>query len=270
LATGLARLVAEDTSLRVSFEPSTRQTVLWGGGETHLRVALARLARQGVEVETEDVKTAYHETLAGPVEIQVRHKKQTGGHGQFAVATVRLEPLDRGAGYAFESHVTGGAIPRNLIPAVGAGIEEALSDGGRYGFPVVDVRAVCLDGQHHPVDSSEMAFKTAGALALRTAVREVGTTLLEPISTVEIHIPSALQGDVLGDLSARRAQVLGTGTIDTSGTMIEVRALVPTAEIGDYAIGLRSMTGGAGVFTRSHHGYQVAPDTVASKVTASD
>ena len=223
-----------------------------------------------MEVETEHVKTAYHETLAGPVEIQARHKKQTGGHGQFAVATVRLEPLDRGAGFVFESHVTGGAIPRNLIPAVGAGIEEALSDGGRYGFPVVDVRAVCLDGQHHPVDSSEMAFKIAGALALRTAVREVGTTLLEPISKVEIHIPSTLQGDVLGDLSARRAQVLGTGTVDTSGTMIDVQALVPTAEIGDYSIALRSMTGGAGSFTRSHYGYQVVPDAVASEIAASN
>ena len=115
-----------------------------------------------------------------------------------------------------------------------------------------------------------MAFKIAGALALRNAVRDVGTTLLEPISKVEIHIPSDLQGDVLGDLSARRAQVLGTGTVDTSGTMIEVRALVPTAEIGDYAVALRSITGGAGVFTRSHHGYQVVPDAVASKVTASD
>ncbi len=269
LASGLARLVAEDPSLSVTFEPSTRQTVLSGGGETHLRVALARLARLGVDVDTEDVKVAYLETLAGPVEISARHKKQSGGHGQFAVATVLFEPLDRGAGFEFDSRVTGGAIPRNLIPAVGAGIGDALVDGGAHGFPVVDVRAVCLDGQHHPVDSSEMAFRMAGAQALRSAVRDVGTEVLEPVSEVTVQVPDALQGDVLGDLSSRRARVLGTDPVGGVG-FAEVRALVPTAEIGNYAVDLRSMTGGAGLFSRSHHGYQVLPESLVARVTDSD
>ncbi len=267
LATGLARLVTEDPSLRVSFEPLTHQSVLSGGGETHLRVALARLARMGVEVETDDVKVAYLETLAGPVEVTARHKKQSGGHGQFAVATVGFEPLERDAGFEFESRVTGGAIPKNLVPAVGAGIEDALSDAGAHGFPVVDVRAVCLDGQHHSVDSSELAFKMAGALALRSAVREAGTEVLEPVSELEVQVPDALMGDVLGDLSARRARVLGTGPADAPG-FAEVRALVPTAEIGDYAVHLRSMTSGAGVFRRSHHGYQILPETLVAGLTS--
>ncbi len=265
LASGLARLVAEDPSLTVTFEPSTQQTVLSGGGETHLRVALARLTRLGIEMDTEDVKVAYLETLAGPVEISARHKKQTGGHGQFAVATVAFEPLDRGVGFKFESQVTGGAIPRNLIPAVGAGIEAALVDAGAHGFPVVDVRAVCLDGKHHPVDSSEMAFRMAGAQALRSAVRKVGTEVLEPVSEVTVQVPDSLQGDVLGDLSSRRARVLGTSPVGGVG-FAEVRALVPTAEIGNYAVDLRSMTGGAGLFTRSHHSYQVLPESLVARV----
>ncbi|NNF54145.1 MAG: elongation factor G [Acidimicrobiales bacterium] len=265
LASGLARLVTEDPSLTVTFEQSTHQTVLSGGGETHLRVALARLARLGIELETEDVKVAYLETLKGSVEISARHRKQSGGHGQFAVATVAFEPLDRGAGFEFESRVTGGAIPRNLIPAVGAGIEAALVDAGVHGFPVVDVRAVCLDGQHHPVDSSEMAFRLAGAKALRSAVGQVGTEVLEPVSELTVQVPASLQGDVLGDLSSRRARVLGTGPIGGVG-FAEVRALVPTAEIGNYAIDLRSMTGGAGQFTRSHDGYQVLPQSLVARV----
>jgi len=265
LAIGLARLVTEDPSLSVSFEPSTHQTVLSGGGETHLRVALARLGRLGVEVETEEVKVAYLETLAGPVEIASRHKKQSGGHGQYAVATVRFEPLDRGAGFEFASEVTGGAIPRNLIPAVGVGIEQALADAGAHGFPVVDLRAVCVDGQHHPVDSSELAFKMAGSLALRSAVQEIGTEVLEPVSEVTVSVPGSLQGDVLGDLSSRRAQMLGTEPGDTVG-MTELRALVPTSEIGHFAIDLRSMTGGAGSFRASHHGYQILPAALSSKL----
>ena len=265
LATGLRRLLLEDPSLSVNYEPSTRQTVLSGGGETHLRVAIARLGRLGVEVDTEDVKVAYLETLARPIEIESRHKKQSGGHGQFAVATVKFEPTNRGMGFEFDDTVTGGAIPKNLIPAVGAGIEEAMADAGQHGFPVVDLRAVCTDGKTHSVDSSEMAFKMAGREALRSAVKEVGTQVLEPVSELTIEVPDDHQGDVLGDLSSRRAQVLGTGPGAVAGTT-EVRALVPTAEITGYAIDLRSMTGGTGVFRRSHHGHQALPAALAGKL----
>lgn len=269
LATGLARLVAEDPSLSVDFEPATHQTILSGGGETHLRVALARLARWGIGVETEDVKVAYLETLAGPVEVTARHKKQSGGHGQFAVVSVRFEPLERGDGFEFESQVTGGAIPKNLIPAVGVGIEDALADSGAHGFAVTDVRAICLDGQHHPVDSSELAFKTAGMLALRAAVEQAGTEMLEPVSELTVHVPEALLGDVLGDLSARRGRVLGTDPIDSEG-LAQVRATVPTAEIVDYAVQLRSLTGGAGTFRRAHHSHQVLPESLVAAMSAAD
>lgn len=269
LATGLSRLVAEDPSLEVHFEPSTRQTILSGGGETHLRVGLARLARWGVAVDTEDVRVAYLETLSAPVEVTARHKKQSGGHGQFAVASVRFEPLERGRGFEFDSQVTGGAIPKNLIPAVGAGIEQALADGGAHGFPVTDLRAVCLDGQHHPVDSSELAFKTAGMLALRQAVAQAGTEILEPVSEIAVQVPEALVGDVLGDLSARRGRVLGTDPVDTGG-IVQVRALVPTAEITDYAVHLRSLTAGSGTFQRAHHGHQQVPDSQVARIADAD
>lgn len=269
LTTGLARLVAEDPSLSVEFEPSTHQTVLSGGGETHLLVALARLARWGIRVETEKVRVAYLETLARSVDITARHKKQSGGHGQFAVASVRFEPLERGDGFEFESRVTGGAIPKNLIPAVGAGIEAALADSGAHGFGLIDVRAVCLDGQHHPVDSSELAFKTAGMLALRAAVAEAGTEVLEPVSELTVQVPESLIGDVLGDLGARRARVLGTDPVDTAG-LAQVRATVPTAEIANYAVDLRSLTGGAGAFGHSHHSYQLLPETLVAKISPAD
>ncbi len=267
LSTGLRRLETEDPSLSVSFDPTTKQTILSGGGETHLRVALSRLARMGVGVETDEVRVAYLETLAAPVEIQSRHKKQSGGHGQYAVATVRFEPLERGAGFEFASEVTGGSIPRNLIPAVGAGVEEAMGNSGAHGFPVVDLRAVCTDGLTHSVDSSEMAFKMAGSLALRNAVKEVGTKVLEPVSELTVTVPDAHQGDVLGDLSSRRAQVLGTGPGNGVG-FAEVRALVPSSEIQSYAIDLRSMTGGSGAFRSVHHGHQYLPSALVSRLSA--
>jgi len=265
LALALRRLTTEDPSLHVRFVASTGQTLLSGGGETHIRVALSRLERAGVKVETEDAAVAYLETLTKAVTVESRHKKQTGGHGQFAVATVRFEPLSRGTGFEFDSEVTGGTIPRNLIPAVGAGVEEAMTHGGNHGYPVVDLRAVCTDGRTHSVDSSEMAFKMAGSLALRSAMKQVGTLVLEPVSELTIEVPDALQGDILGDLSSRRAHVLGTEPGDTRGST-EVQALVPTSEIRNYAIDLRAMTGGTGTFSRSHHGYQKLPSTLLARL----
>jgi elongation factor G len=200
------------------------------------------------------VKVAYRSRLAAGVEVEGKYKKQSGGHGQFGVATVRFEPLPLGTGFQFDSEVTGGAIPKNLIPAVGAGVEEAMRRGAGGDFPIVDLRAVCTGGKHHAVDSSEMSFKMAGSLALREAVAKVGVEVLEPVSAVEVRVPATLQGDVLGDLTSRRAQVLGTDT-DESG-VTTVQAIVPTAEILRYAIDLRSLSGGSGSFTVAHHGYQ--------------
>ncbi len=263
LATALRRIVTEDPTLSVHHDQTTHQTVLRGGGETHVRVALSRVARAGIEVDVDEVRIAYLETLAAPVEAEGKYKKQTGGHGQFGVATIRFEPLPRGSGFEFGSEVTGGAIPKNLIPAVGAGVEEAMARGGRFGFPVVDLRAVCLHGKYHAVDSSEMSFKMAGSLALREAIAKVGSHVLEPISEIRVHVPGRYHGDVLGDLNSRRAQVLGTATEDDE---LVIDALVPTSEIARYAIDLRSLSGGSGSFEVEHHGYQELPQHLAEQL----
>ncbi len=264
LATTLHRLVIEDPTLAVHHDESTGQTILSGGGETHVRVAVSRIERAGVELVVDDVRVAYRATLAAPIEVEGKHKKQSGGHGQFGVATVRFEPLPAGAGFEFVSEVTGGVIPKNLVPAVGAGIEEAMARGGRDGFPIVDVRAVCTGGKHHAVDSSEMSFKMAGSMALREAIARVGVDLLEPISEIHVQVPAVHHGDALGDLNSRRAQVVGADT-DESG-ITTIHALVPTSEILRYAIDLRSLSGATGSFEIDHHGYQPLPDNLADKV----
>jgi elongation factor G len=264
LATTLHRLLVEDPTLAVHHDDTTGQTVLSGGGETHVRVALSRIERAGVALDVDDVRVAYRSRLAAGVEVEGKHKKQSGGHGQFGVATVRFEPLPLGSGFRFDSEVTGGAIPKNLIPAIGAGIEDAMARGAGGDFPIVDLRAVCTGGKHHAVDSSEMSFKMAGSLALREAVARVGAEVLEPVSDIEVRVPAALQGDVLGDLTSRRAQVLGTDT-DHAG-VTTVQAIVPTAEILRYAIDLRSLSGGTGLFTVEHHGYQPLPPNVVAPV----
>ena len=266
LATTLHRLVIEDPTLAVHHDDSTGQTVLSGGGETHVRVALSRIERAGVELVVDDVRVAYRSRLAAPVEVEGKYKKQSGGHGQYGVATVRFEPLPPGSGFQFDSEVTGGVIPKNLVPAVGAGVEEAMSRGASNAFPMVDLRAVCTGGKHHSVDSSEMSFKMAGSLALREAIAQVGIDVLEPVSEINVRVPASLQGDVLGDLNARRAQVLGTVT-DEAG-VATVQALVPTAEILRYAIDLRSLSGGSGSFEVEHHGYQPLPPNLVDQVRA--
>ena len=269
LASALRRFATEDPSLVIRQDATTRQTVLSGAGEAHIRVVRARLERMGIDFEIEDMRIAYLETLARPADVEAKHKKQSGGHGQFAVAMVRFEPMARGAGYEFDSEVTGGAIPRGLIPAVGAGIEEAMANGGRHGFPMVDLRAVCYDGKHHSVDSSEMSFKIAGSLALKQAVEQVGSAVLEPVSKIHVEVPDAYQGDVLGDLNSRRGQVFGTEPGSSVGTSV-IHAHVPTSEILSYVIDLRSMTGGTGTFSAEHHDYQPLPHALLAKVKADD
>lgn len=266
LMTALHRLLDEDPTLVVRRDDETRQTILSGLGETHLSVALERMARKfGVEVETEDVIVPYRETITRPAQAEGKYKKQTGGHGQYGVAVVRFEPLERGQGFAFHDEVVGGAIPKQYIPAVEKGIVEAMANGGAFGYPVVDVAATCLDGKHHPVDSSEMSFKMAGALAFREALAQAGPILLEPVSRVEVTVPSEFQGDVLGDLNARRGRVVGTEA-SPEGAEQTISAFVPTAELAHYAADLRSMTGGLGRFRAVHDHYDVAPPQVASKV----
>jgi elongation factor G len=258
LMTALHRLQDEDPVLTVRRDDETHQTLLGGSGETHLAVVTERLARKfGVEVETEAVVVPYRETVGGPAEAEGRYKKQTGGHGQFGVACIRMVPLERGAGFEFNDEIVGGAIPRQFIPAVQKGIEEAMAAGGSHGWPVVDVSVTLFDGKYHSVDSSEMSFKMAGSMAFHEALEKGQPVLLEPVSRVAVVVPPAYQGDVMGDLNSRRGRVQGTETTDDGDSV--VTALVPTSEILRYAIDLRSMTGGRGRFHAEHDHYDPLP-----------
>src|SRR5215471_10534242 len=236
-------------------------------GETHLSIALERLSRKfGVEVETEDVRVAYRETISGTAEAEGKLKKQSGGHGQFAVAWLRVEPKERGSGSEFVDAIVGGVIPRNFIPAVEKGVAEAEEQGGALGFPVVDVKVTCFDGKHHSVDSSEMAFKTAASMGLREALAKANPVLLEPVSELVVTVPEAYQGDIMGDLNGKRGRIQGSGAVGSGE--VEIVAHVPTSEVLRYAIDLRSMTGGRGRFTLRHSHYDPVPAHVVEKVVA--
>ncbi|MBA3605958.1 MAG: elongation factor G [Acidimicrobiia bacterium] len=267
LSGALHRLCAEDPALVVERHEETAQTVLRGTGDTHLAVALERLARKfGVNVETEGVRVPYRETISGSAEADGKLKKQSGGHGQYAVASLRVSPAGRGQGSEFVDSIVGGAIPRNYIPAVQRGVEEAMAGGGVHGFPVVDVRVECYDGKYHSVDSSDMAFRTAAALGLKEALHKAGPVVLEPVAVVTVRVPTASQGDVLGDLNARRGRVSGTNVLDDGRH--EIIAMVPAAEIQRYALDLRSMTGGRGTFEAEHDHYDVLPAHLVGALTA--
>ncbi len=265
LMTALHRLQEEDPTLVVRRDDETHQTVLSGTGDAHLGIAMERLSRKfGVAVESEDLVTPYRETVSSTAEAEGKYKKQTGGHGQFGVASLRIEPMERGAGFAFVDNIVGGVIPRQYIPAVQKGAEEAMADGGVFGWPVVDVRVTAFDGKHHPVDSSEMSFKMAGALAVREALAKAGPVVLEPVSLLEVTVPNVYQGDVLGDLNSRRGRVQGTETGQPGESVII--ALVPSSELNRYAIDLRSLTGGRGRFKAHHDHYDVMPQNLWDKV----
>ncbi|MEA2717046.1 MAG: elongation factor, partial [Actinomycetota bacterium] len=268
LMTGLHRLQDEDRSLFVRRDDETHQTILSGMGETHLSIVTERLARKfGVEVQTEDVKVAYRETITGNAEAEGKYKKQTGGHGQFGVAYLRVEPLERGGGFEFVDKIVGGAIPRQFIPAVEKGVAETMVTAGVFGYPVVDVRVTVFDGKFHPVDSSEMSFKMAGSLGFKEAMAKAGPVLLEPVSLLEVTVPTQYQGDVMGDLNSRRGRVQGTEAVGNGEQTIT--AQVPTSEILRYAIDLRSITGGRGRFTVAHDHYDPLPGHLVDKVVKS-
>jgi elongation factor G len=267
LGTALGRLQAEDPSLVVEREEETHQTLVRGVGDTHVAVTLERLSRKfGVNVDIAPVRVAYRETVVSTGEAEGKVKKQTGGHGQYAVAYLRVAPLERGAGFEFVDSIVGGAIPRQYIPAVHKGVEETMATGGVNGFPVVDVRVECYDGKYHSVDSSEMAFKTAASQGFKDAMASAGVVVLEPISRLEVEVPAAFQGDVLGDINSRRGRVQGTEALD--GGSHRVTALVPTSEVLRYAIDLRSMTGGRGRFRVEHDHYDVLPSHLVDAVKA--
>ena len=266
LSSALQRLVGEDPSLAID-RNTAGQTILRGTGDTHIAVALERLARKfGVNVVTEEVRIAYRETITRTAEAEGKLKKQSGGHGQYAVCQLRVSPSGRGEGSAFIDSIVGGAIPRNFIPAVEKGVLEQMALGGVHGFPVVDVKVECYDGKFHPVDSSEMAFRTAASMGLKEAMAKAGAVILEPVSLITVSVPQELQGDIMGDLSSRRGRIAGTDSLP--GGISQIQAMVPEAEIGRYVMDLRSMTGGRGTFDAQFDHYDVLPSHLVDKVAA--
>jgi elongation factor G len=265
LMTAIHRLQEEDTALLVRRDDQTHQTVLSGMGDTHLQIVCEKLSRKfGVAVDTEPVRVPYRETITKSAEAEGKYKKQTGGHGQFGVAYLRVEPLERGEGFAFVDAIVGGAIPRQFIPAVEKGVQEAMTMGGHFGYPVVDVRVTCYDGKYHTVDSSEMSFKMAASLGFKEALAAAGPVILEPVSRLEVTVPAAYQGDILGDLNSRRGRVLGTEAGERGEQV--VIALVPASEIQRYATDLRSLTGGRGRFVVRHDHHEVVPAPIADRL----
>ena len=264
LQAGLHRLHDEDPTFEVHYNTETHETLVSGLGERHLEVNMAKLKRKfGVTAELTKPKIAYRETLKAKAEGQGRHKKQSGGRGQFGDCWVRFAPQPRGAGYAFVDEIVGGSIPRQYIPAVDKGIQEAAVRGILAGYPLVDFRVELFDGSYHTVDSNEMSFKMAGILAFKAVAAKCKPVLLEPLDELEITTPDEYMGDVLGDLSSRRGHILGTEPSD-AGTVI--RAIVPQAELYGYGSSLQSMTQGRASYHHAFKGYEEAPHEVAQKV----
>jgi elongation factor G len=264
LQQGLHRLHDEDPTLETHYNAETHETIISGLGERHLEVNLAKLKRKfGVTSELSKPKVAYRETIKAKAEGQGRHKKQSGGRGQFGDCWVRFAPQPRGAGYAFIDEIVGGSIPRQYIPAVDRGIQEAAVRGIIAGYPLVDFKVEVYDGSYHTVDSNEMSFKMAGIQAFKAVAVKCKPVLLEPLDEVEIVTPDDYMGDVLGDLSSRRGQILGTEPDDGA---TKIRAIVPQAELHGYATSVQSMTHGRAFFKRHFKGYDEAPHEVAQKV----
>ena len=265
LSQALGRIAAEDPSLRIDNDPETHQLVIWAMGEAHADVTLERLSeRYGVQVDQVPFLVSLRETFGAPATGHGRHVKQSGGHGQYAVCDITVEPLPEGAGFEFVDKVVGGAVPRQFIASVEKGVRAQMERGVRHGYPLVDLRVTLTDGKSHSVDSSDMAFQTAGSLALREAAAATSITMLEPFDLVDVIVPDDQIGSVMSDLSARRARLLGTDKVGDDRT--QVMAEVPQTELVRYAIDLRSASHGAGTFTRRFGHYEPMPDDVAAQV----
>jgi len=266
MGTALARLTEEDPTLLVQREASTRETVLSGMGESHIDIAARRLhSKFGVEIETSVPKVPYRETITKVATAEYRHKKQTGGAGQFAEVWLRVEPLARGAGFEYESEVREGHISKSFIPSIEKGIKQVLDQGVIAGYPVVDVKGVVYDGKEHPVDSKDIAFQIAGREAFKEAVRNAAPALLEPIMVFTITLPESNMGDILGDLNTKRARVVGT---EQKGDKTVITAQAPLAEMQNYATDIRSMTQGRGVFSAEFLRYEEVPRHLAEQLMA--
>jgi elongation factor G len=264
LAAGLHKLHEEDPTFHFEYNSELRQTLIHGMGERHFEILLGRLTQKyGVHADLARPRIAYRETFKGKAEGQGKHKKQSGGRGQYGDCWIRIAPRPRGAGYEFVDKIVGGVIPNKYIPAVDRGIQESAERGVVAGYPVVDFQVECFDGSYHDVDSNEMSFKMAGILAFRTVAPKARPVLLEPLADLEVWTPEDVLGDVMGDLSARRGHILGT---EADGRLTKVRAVVPESELYRYSTTLYSITHGRGTYRHGFHGYVEAPPDVAARV----
>ncbi len=266
MGNAIQKILEEDKALRFYRDPQTKEFLLAGSGQQHVEIIVSRLKRRyGVDVELHAPKIPYRETIRGRADVQGRHKKQTGGHGQFGDCWIRVEPLPRGAKFAFENEVFGGAIPRNFIPAIEKGIVEAAEKGYLAGFPMVDFKVVVYDGSYHDVDSSEMSFKLAARKAFRAAMENAKPALLEPVMNVEVQAPVEFAGDLMGDMNSRRGRIAG---MDTKGPTQIIKAQVPMSEMLNYQNDLISMTQGRASFSMEFDHYDFVPGPQADKIIA--
>lgn len=260
IGTAMSRLVEEDPTLHFTREAQTGEQLLSGMGDMHTTIAIEKLAALGVNVTTTPPQIPYRETIHATAEAQGKHKKQSGGHGQYGDCKIRIE---HGEGYGFRSAVVGGAIPSKYIPSIEKGIQDAMQRGTLAGYPIQDLHVTVLDGSYHDVDSSDIAFRTAGSLALKNALENAKPGLMEPVVLLKVRAPSQFTGDIIGDLQTRRARVQG---MEPEGTVITISAVVPQAELQNYSADLRSLTGDRGAFSVKPLGYQDVPDHIAKKV----
>ena len=262
----LSKLREEDPSLSIRRDADTAETILSGYGEAQLEVIADKMKRKfSLAVDLTTPKIPYKETVTVPVKTEYKHKKQTGGHGQYGHVLIHIEPLPRGTGYEFEEKIVGGAIPKNYIPGVGKGIAEGIQAGVLAGYPIVDLKVTLYDGTYHPVDSSDIAFKIAASHALRKGVSEAQPVLLEPIMSVKITVPDTFTGDVMGNLNGKRARIIG---MNPQNGINVIEAQAPLAEMIRYSIDLRSMTQGRGSYTIQFSHYEEVPAYLAQKIIA--
>ena len=266
ISTAMQRLREEDPTIGYTRDPQTHELLLAGQGQLHIEVTVAKLKRRfGVEVNLKPPRIAYRETITAATEAHGRHKKQTGGHGQFGDCKIRVEPLPRGSDFQFEDDLFGGAIPRQYVPAIEKGIQDARTRGFLAGYPMVDFKATVFDGSYHAVDSNELSFKMAGSLAFKDAMSRARPTILEPVMHVEVYAPSGFAGDLMGDLNGRRGRIAG---MDTRGTTTVIRAQVPMAEMLTYEQHLTSATGGRGSYHMEYSHYEEVPQHLQAKIIA--
>jgi elongation factor G len=264
ISTSLSRLTSEDPTVKISRDRQTKEMIISGMGELHINVIIERMKRKyGANVELGTPKVPYRETISKAIKVQGKHKKQSGGRGQYGDCWIEVEPLERGKDFEFVDKIVGGAIPRNFIPSVEKGVRKSMDAGILAGYPITDIRVTLYDGSYHPVDSSDIAFQIAGSMALKKALEEAGSVILEPVMDVEIVVPEEFMGQVTGDINSKRGRVLG---MEIKGKNEVVKAKIPLVEMFKYASDLRSVTGGRGSYSMSFSHYDIVPGRLAQNI----